>query len=115
MTIIVIPSTIVPHGRQGAHVLLGNAAERVLRATARPDRETNPSVYVESLRCFDAARGLLDRLGWTETSRQAIPVEAAYGGALLDALAEAVAVSDDPELRRYVDILDATAGDGSSL
>lgn len=104
MAQITVPSTLVADVRQGAHTTLGNAAEGILQATTRPDRETDPSCYAEPLRRFDGARELLNGLG-SRTNGAAACVDERNAPALVEALREAIALDREnaADLAHYLD------------
>ncbi len=98
---IIVPDTLVQQVRSGAHTTLGHAAEAILEATARPEREADPSCYAAPMRRFDRTRSLLDAIGW-QTGTVAVVVYEEHTDALLEALWESVATyPEDAALSAY--------------
>jgi hypothetical protein len=64
-TTMTVPAEIVGHLRCGLHVELGHAAEEIATLSTLRDRESYPDWYAEPLRKLDAARVLLDAVGWS--------------------------------------------------
>ena len=106
MTQITVPSTLVADVRCAAHTTLANAAEDILKATARPDRERDPSCYAAPLVAFDRARELLNGLGWRSNDAPA-HVDERNAPALVEALREAI--ERDPGNGDLVDLFDSPA------
>ncbi len=63
-TILIVPAEIVGHLRCGLHMELGHAAEEIATLSTLRDRESYPGWYAEPLQQLDAARALLDAVGW---------------------------------------------------
>jgi hypothetical protein len=66
-TTLTVPAEIVGHLRCGLHMELGHAAGEIATLSTLRDRESYPDWYVEPLQQLDAARALLDAVGWSLT------------------------------------------------
>jgi|HubBroStandDraft_2_1064218.scaffolds.fasta_scaffold06985_2 hypothetical protein len=73
-TTLTVPAEIVEHLRCGLHMELGHATEEIATLSTLSDRETYPDWYAEPLEQLDAARALLDAVGWSTTDNPE-PVE----------------------------------------
>jgi hypothetical protein len=71
---LTVPAEIVRHLRCGLHMELGHAPEEIATLSTLRDRETYPDWYAEPLQQLDAARALLDAVGWSTTDNPK-PVE----------------------------------------
>jgi hypothetical protein len=66
-TTLTVPAEIAGHLRCGLHMELGHAAEEIATLSTLRDRESYPDWYAEPLQQLDAARALLDAVGWSLT------------------------------------------------
>ena len=66
-TTLTVPAEIVGHLRCGLHMELGHAAGEIATLSTLRDRESYPDWYTEPLQQLDAARALLDAVGWSLT------------------------------------------------
>jgi hypothetical protein len=66
-TTLTVPAEIVGHLRCGLHMELRYAAGEIAALSTLRDRESCPDWYAEPLQQLDAARALLDAIGWSLT------------------------------------------------
>ncbi len=64
---LTVPAVIVGDLRDGTYAALGLAASEIDCAVCRRDRDTHPERCIGQLERLDAARSLLEALGWSMT------------------------------------------------
>ena len=87
-TTLTIPADVIPDVREGVFCLLGDAAEGIMHALERRDREHHPEWFRADRDQLSAVFALLDLIGWS-ADREPLDVQldlAEHGATLKDAI-----------------------------
>jgi hypothetical protein len=75
MTKTTIPAEIVRVVRAAVLTELGGAAAEIEEASIGYEKEEHPETFTESFARFDALRGLLDAIGWSNETPRTIDID----------------------------------------